>query len=537
MPGAVWLNRHRRLAGGGRRALFVMYPSGAAALEWGRLAPLLGNPASPSELRRIFSRSSIIPHCAGAARRAHLSTQNSEVVSVSNFTYRSELPVPAEALHAWHARPGALERLLPPWNTVRVVERSGGISPGARVVMKLRQGPAWVTWEATHRAIDAGLGFVDDQTRGPFSRWVHTHRFEPRGGGSELCDSVEFALPLSAITHALGGEFFVRRMLNGMFHFRHERTRHDLLRHAQWQGADPMKVAIAGASGLVGNQLAAFLTTGGNEVVKLVRGKSSGPGTVAWDPARGHLEPAALEGTDAFVHLSGESVAGGRWTAERKEAIRTSRVQSTALVAKILASMRRKPAVWVCASAIGIYGARGDEPLTESSAIGDGFLAEVCRDWEAACEPARQAGIRVVNLRIGVVLTAGGGALEKMLLPFKLGLGGRVGTGRQVMSWIALDDLLGAFLFCLRTPSLAGPVNATSPNPVPQAEFARALGHVLSRPVLAPLPAFAVRAMFGEMGESLLLEGSRVLPEALVKAGFEFRYPSLEAALRHELGR
>jgi uncharacterized protein (TIGR01777 family) len=296
-----------------------------------------------------------------------------------------------------------------------------------------------------------------------------------------------------------------------------------------------MRIAVTGASGLVGRPLCAALAAQGHEVVRLVRGGSApSPGAVPWDPERGTI--GDLGGVDAVVHLAGESIAS-RWTKERKRRIVESRVQGTRLVAGALAALPRKPAALVCASAVGWYGARGDEALDESSPPGTGFLAETCRAWEESADPARDAGIRVVNLRFGIILSARGGALAKMLLPFKLGAGGRVGDGRQWMSWIAHDDALGAIRHAMATADLAGPVNAVAPAPVTNAEFTRVLGRVLGRPTVMTMPAFAARLAFGEMADHLLLAGQRVLPRRLAGSGYAFRHPELEGALRHVLGR
>jgi hypothetical protein len=297
-----------------------------------------------------------------------------------------------------------------------------------------------------------------------------------------------------------------------------------------------MKVLVSGSSGLVGSALVAALARGGDEVLRLVR-RPAGASELAWDPARGVAEPARLEGVQAVVHLAGENIAAGRWTAERKTRLRESRVQGTRTLAQAMACARRRPAVLVSASAIGFYGDRGSELLSETSSGGAGFLAELCRDWEDATAPAADAGIRVVNLRIGVVLSASGGALARMLLPFRLGLGGRIGSGNQFMSWITLEDLVAVIRHALATSALSGPLNAVAPSPLQNREFTRVLAHVLRRPAIAPLPAFAAKLLLGEMAEELLLSGQRVTPERLLSTGFRFAHPELEGALRHVLGR
>jgi hypothetical protein len=299
-----------------------------------------------------------------------------------------------------------------------------------------------------------------------------------------------------------------------------------------------MNILVTGSSGLVGSSLVPALTSGGHGVTRLVRSPPrDGEPAVIWDPAAGRLEPKAVEGFDAVVHLAGESIAAGRWTAAKKARIRDSRVGSTRLLCERLARTSRPPKVLVCASAIGYYGDRGDQVLREDSAAGKDFLAGVCREWEGAANPAARHGIRVVQTRFGVILSPKGGALAKMLTPFRLGLGGRIGDGRQYMSWIALDDVVGAIQHALATEALRGPANTVAPKPITNAEFTRTLGRVLSRPTLFPMPAGLARLAFGEMADALLLSSQRVEPARLLSYGYRFRFPDLEGALRHLLGR
>jgi uncharacterized protein len=290
------------------------------------------------------------------------------------------------------------------------------------------------------------------------------------------------------------------------------------------------RIALTGASGLIGRQLQETLAADGHRVLRLVR-QGAREGEIEWDPASGRLERAALAGLDAFIHLSGEPVAGARWTAARKQEIAASRVGSTQLVARTLAELSPRPAL-LCASAIGYYGDRGGEWLDETSPPGHGFLADVCVQWERACEPAREAGARVVNLRLGVVLDRHGGALAPLVLQHRLGLGGRVGPGTQYVSWLTARDVCAAVRHVLATPAIVGPVNLVAPEPVPNAELSAALARVLHRPAFLPVPAALLRLALGEAADELVLASQRVRPAKLLASGFQFQDPALEPALR-----
>ncbi len=453
------------------------------------------------------------------------------------FTRESTLPHSPEKVFSWHSRSGALERLVPPWSRARVVERRGGIENGSRVTLELPLGPARFRWIAEHRDYLANRQFTDVQVEGPFSRWEHVHQMAPDGTDScRLTDTIHYRLPAGMVGDALAG-MQVRNELARTFAYRHRVTRLDLAAHAACDSL-PSSVAVTGASGLVGASLVPFLRTGGHRVIEIGRSlRGPRPDRLRWDPDRKELDVGALEGVDAVVHLAGENIAAGRWTSARKGAILASRIGTTRLLAERLATMRRPPRALISASAIGYYGDTGDRIVTEHDSKGAGFLADVCAQWESATEPARRAGIRVVNLRIGVVLTPKGGALARMLLPFRLGAGGALGSGVQFMSWISIDDLIRAIHHAICDESLIGAVNAVAPQAVTNREFARTLGKALRRPALVPTPAVVLRAALGEMADELLLASTRVTPARLIETQFEFGDSDLETALRWCIGR
>jgi uncharacterized protein (TIGR01777 family) len=456
------------------------------------------------------------------------------------FRRETLLPFAVDEVFAWHARPGAFERLTPPWSVVRVRARSGTIRDGDQLEFDFERGPLRFSWRFRHRDYDEGRGFTDEQVTGPFQRWVHSHRFEGEGrDGTRLIDEIEWEPPAAAV-EALSTPF-VERELERVFSFRATRLRNDLAQHARWRERPRLAVAITGASGLIGSALRSFLTAGGHRVVPMVRSQEEArrePGAVYWNPERDEIAPDALLGVDAVVHLAGEPLVQlPRWTAEKKRRILESRVRGTELIARAIATAHRGgPRALLSGSGMGYYGDRGDEVVTEESRAGKGFLAEVTRRWEEATGRARGAGVRVVVQRAGPVLSPAGGMLEKILIPFRMGMGGRVGSGRQYVPWVDLDDLMGIMLHALMS-DLDGPINVCSPNPVPNATFADTLGRVLGRPTLVPVPALVVRTALGEMGEETLLFGQRGKPARLLRSGYAFRFEGLEESLRFQLGR
>ncbi|MGB3330116.1 MAG: TIGR01777 family oxidoreductase, partial [Thermomicrobiales bacterium] len=443
----------------------------------------------------------------------------------TSLTFHSTIPASAEEVLAWHARDGAFERLTPPWANVRVLETHGGIEPGARRTLKIGLGPMSLRWSLEHEALQRGDGFTDEQIEGPFRSWRHEHRFIPSDDGtSVLEDRLTYALPLGAFGDMVAGRS-IRRRLDDLFRYRHDQTRHDLHSLVCSKHILPSRVAITGASGLVGGHLRNFLTAAGVEVYTLVRHEPKDDFEIFWNPKTGQIDRAKLEGMDAVVHLAGTSIAGGRWTESRKRSIRESRVEGTRLLASTMAGLSQPPRVLVSTSAVGYYGDAGDVTLDESAPKGTGFLADVCEAWEASTHPATEAGIRVVTPRFGIVLSGAGGMLPLVSMPFRLGVGGKLGSGNQMMSWIALDDLLGILLEAIVDDALEGPVNAVAPEPVSNREFTRILAHVLHRPSFLAVPAAVIKRVAGQLADEMLLVSQAAIPTKLQVQDFPFSFP------------
>ncbi len=448
------------------------------------------------------------------------------------YTATTALPVSIESAFQYHARPGALQRLLPPWESVEIESSSNSIAQGSEVTLRAHVFGVPIRWLARHTHYDPPHRFADTQVSGPMATWDHSHEFSSLGNDqSVLRDRIEYRLPAGPVGRLLGG-WKAKSSLESMFAFRHRITRDDLQLH-QDHPSSPMTVAVSGASGLVGSQLCPLLSVLGHRVCKIVRSRNDDPESLAiW---KDDADAAKLADADAVIHLAGKSIAGARWTDSMKREIRESRVTKTRELCEKLAKLPRPPRTLLCASATGIYGDRGDESLDETSALGDGFLADVARQWEQACQPAVDAGVRVIHCRFGIVLSPRGGALGQMILPAKFA-GGSLGSGKQWWSWIALDDVLGAIYHALLTQSLVGPVNFVSPDPIRNRDFAKVLGDVIGRPALIPAPAFGLRLMLGEMADALLLASQRVVPTRLTESGYRFRFTELRELLRYSLG-
>ncbi len=461
------------------------------------------------------------------------SDDDSTPADLERFQASVELPVSIEEAFAYHERPGCLNRLIPPWESVEVERTDDSLAVGSRVVVKMSLAGVSLRWHARHTQYRPPELFADEQESGPFAFWRHQHQFAATGSNSSrLTDDIEYQVPLGQLGSLFGGSR-VREKLDAMFAYRHRVTRDDLTLAARYRG-DPLTIAVSGATGLVGGSLCNLLGLLGHRVLKITRGETGSENEIAaWSSDE---EFARFNDVDVVVHLAGKPIAGSRWTDEIKQQIRDSRVEKTRSLSQRLAKLSRPPQTLICASATGIYGDRGDEMLNETSAPGDDFLANVGQEWEGACQAAAEAGIRVVNTRFGMIISPRGGALQKMLGPAKL-CGGALGNGRQYWSWIALDDVLGGIVHAMATPQLTGPVNFVSPTPMSNREFAKTLGQVLGRPALFPAPAVALRLAVGEMADALLLASSRVIPDKLAASGYGFRFASLRDVLRYSLGK
>ena len=445
---------------------------------------------------------------------------------------RTPLPVSPEEAFAWLGRAGAFVRLVPPWHHVEVLQQLDRLENGARIRFRLHLGPFAILWTAEHRDVEEGREFTDFQVTGPFDRWVHVHRFEPAHGGTAILhDRIQCDLPLGVRL----GRARLARELERVLAYRHAVTAADLAMHQGTAARPRLNIAVTGASGLIGSILIPALTAGGHRVTRVVRG-SPRADEIGWEPLGIGLDPAALHGVDALVHLAGENIAGSRWTAAHKRRVLESRRRGTRALAEAASRAANGPRVLVSASAIGYYGDRGDENLTETSPAGTGFLPEVVTAWEEGTRPAAEAGVRVVCLRIGLFLTPRGGLLQRLLPPFRLGLGGRLGSGSQWMSCVSADDLLGAFHHALTVDGARGPLNGVGLEPVTNAQFTRKLGASLRRPAIFAVPAAALRLALGQMADEAILASTRVLPRALIETGYRFRHPTAQAALSHVLG-
>ncbi len=452
------------------------------------------------------------------------------------YIKRTKIKVPVKTLFQWHAREGAISRLTPPWAPLKMISRSGeGIQKGVRIRFCLRFFRIPVIWEAEHIEYQEDKVFIDRQIKGPFSRWEHTHRFIADGKENSIMeDKVEFKLPLGFLSRPFYG--LAKKEFNRMFNYRHRVLKYDLEHHVGKMS--PKKIIISGSSGTIGSILVPLLRTCGHEVIRLVRKKGHLlKDEVFWDPYKGILDLEKLDPIDAVINLNGVDISRGRWTKKQKQRIIDSRIIPTRLLARKMSHLKHKPGVFISSSAIGFYGQKGDKALNEVADAGDYFISKVCKLWEEASMDAQKAGIRTIQLRIGVVLTPAGGALKRMELPFKTGCGVRLSHGRQYMSWISMDDAISGILHILSHNKIRGPVNLTAPDAVTNDRFSNALASVFSKKVFFSLPRFVALAMWGQMGKETLLTSARVKPEKLLDHGFLFQHKTLVCALKDMLGR
>ena len=444
---------------------------------------------------------------------------------------------PASEVFQWHCRDGAFERLTPPWQAAHIIDTVGGIEDNGSIVIKTKVGPIWIKWELKHEGFVPGSQFRDILTKGPFKYWNHLHEVIPDGQDSSILeDQIEFAMHFGVLGNVFGAKK-VKTMLANMFSYRHRVLQNDLADHQEYSGTSSLKILISGSSGLIGSSLASYLNTGGHQVSRLVRSrKGMKPRDIFWDPHKGIINVSSLEGFDFVIHLAGENVANGRWNSNTKDKILQSRVLGTKLLSDTLAKLKTPPKALLCASASGYYGNSGDTLVNETNSLGNGFLPMVVQQWEQATKDASDAGIRVINMRLGVVLNPRGGALKKMLTPFKLCMGGKIGTGQQYISWIALDDVIGAIHHIMLGCDIQGPVNIAAPNPITNAEFAKHLARSLRRISVLPVPAFMIKLLFGDMGKETVLTSTRMDSTKLMASGYRYKFDNLGPALDHMLG-
>ncbi len=457
-------------------------------------------------------------------------------MSTDVYIKKTKINAPVDRVFSWHEKNGAIARLTPPWAPLKLISREGeGIKKGVKVIFRIRLFSISMPWVAKHIDYRENQEFKDCQIKGPFAKWEHTHRFHSNGeSGMVMEDRVEFKLPFRILSRPFYG--YAKKEFERMFSYRHRVLKYDLENHSG--EISKKRILVSGASGTIGSALVPFLQTCGHEVIRLVRKKTDvKEGDLFWDPYKGLLDLETAGPIDAVINLNGLDISRGRWTDDQKQKILDSRVIPTRLLVEKMKMLKQKPEVFISSSAIGFYGNGEDTPLTESASPGDCFISTVCRQWEDEAQKAEAAGIRTVQLRIGIVLTPAGGALARMELPFKIGCGVRLSHGRQYMSWISMDDAVSGILHILNSESIRGPVNLTAPNPVTNREFSESLAKVFSKKVFFRFPAFLSKLLWGEMGKETLLTGARVKPEKLLNSGFSFQHETLFPALRHVLGR
>lgn len=445
------------------------------------------------------------------------------------FEYASELPFSREEVFAWHMRDGALDRMIPPWVHAKVLKRGDPSQIGSVTILQMGRGPLSIKWIAEHVGFTPGREFIDVQKKGPFKFWRHIHRVEEKGARCVFKDIIEYE-PSFFLSSS-----YVENELKRQLVFRHKQLLSDLSLYKTYDQT-PRRILVSGSHGMVGSSLCPFLKAAGHDVWRLQRGNSDlSMKVVGWDPSRDGADRDSFEGFDVVLHLAGENIGAKKWNERQKSKIFQSRCRDTWLLSHMLSRLKKPPKVFLSASAIGIYGDRKEEALTEESSLGNDFLSDVCIHWEEASEVLRQMDIRTCVLRFGYILSPKGGILGQMLPAFKACLGGKMGNGEQVMPWVALDDAVRAIYHSMMTDALQGPVNVVAPKPVTQEVFAKTLAMVLHRPCIANIPAWLLRILLGERADALILRSVNVLPKKLDKGGFVFRYEDLEDYFRESL--
>ncbi len=438
------------------------------------------------------------------------------------------MPLPASALFAWHMQPSAFLRQLPPWQRLTIRSSGNPADIGSRVKIELRPylWPFSIRWILEITECKIGEYFIDQQVRGPFRFWRHIHRTLSEGEQSVLSDEIEWSTFNIARSRA-------RAEIEKVFHWRHERLHADLYAYSNEKGSTKMRILVTGSSGLIGKNLVSFLRAGGHEVLRLVRKPTREKDALVWNPEKGAFTLEDFEDFTAVIHLAGDNLNSQRWTSKHKKKIFQSRCRDTWLLAHALSRLKNPPQVFISSSAIGYYGDRGNQTLTEESEAGRGFLADLCQQWEKASAILQTRGTRIVHTRLGMVLSPEGGALKKLLPFYRWGLGAVLGKGEQWVSWIAADDVVYALHHILLTPELQGPVNLTAPQNLTNRDFSKSLALACKSQLFLRLPAPFVRIFFGEIADALLLSSERVFPQKLTNSGFLFTCPKIDLALKY----
>ena len=458
------------------------------------------------------------------------------------FVHKAKFDANKKQIWDWYNSDGAFRRIMPEWEGIQPIN-AGRLVDGDETIFKVKMGPLRQKWVARHHSVVPGESFADRMIKGPFGAWNHHHEFESRTGEvTSVIDNVEYKLPLHIFTGWSAG-FTVLPRMKQMFEFRSVRVANDLKQIQATAKLPRQRILVSGSTGMIGLQLCAFLEAAGHDVHRLLRPSTKLPSdvdsskVVKWNDLTGEILEGDMNGFDSIIHLAGAGIGDKRWSKKRLKLIRDSRIIPTGNLAKIVAGLEKPPKKILCSSAIGFYGNRGTEVLDENSSAGNDMLSDLCRDWENASSAAKDAGINVIHLRTGIVMSPLGGALAKLLLPAKMGAGGPVGGGKQMQSWISLDDEIYAIHHLMMKEDSEGVYNLTAPNPVSQKQFAKTLGKVLRRPAFAPLPGFVIKILFGQMGKKLVLEGQDVRPNRLLESGYEFTHSELESCLRSCLGK